>query len=214
MDYLSFTAGSVAGASLLAVAAWFLKRLIVAWIDMQVKRYEQETNRDVEIHLAKVRADLRITEIAKEVAFPKVYAKQFEVLDELYNKLIEMMSIAAGIIYGWSPGKPEDEKQKFRTAYFEAKNLYLKTSIYIPKKLADRIFSIVNKLNDANTEDSLVEMRFARKGVSDDTWEKMWARKEALFKQIDHEWPAVIESLRQHIRQQLGVEDIPPDDQK
>ena len=175
----------------------------------ELAKFNQESHRDIQIQLEKVKADLRGSEIAKETSFPRIYAKQCETIEQLYEKLLEMQSLCSSIAWGWIDTTPDEGRIKFRTIYLATKNQFLRSNIYLPKALSDKLSSVIERITKLSHDDSMVEMKLARKQSDDLTWKKIWDTKDALLKEMEHDLPSIMDELRGYLRHQLGVEDLP-----
>ena len=117
-------------------AIWLLKVSIEAAIkrsaDLTIRKAELASSREI----ALINAGIKAAEITRQVSYPEIYKKQFDLIDQLYNSLLEFQQISiivVGAIY--EINKEEEFREKYYSTWHAMRNAFYRTSIYLPKSL-------------------------------------------------------------------------------
>ncbi len=199
---------SIICTAIFSAAVWLLKvsieKAITRSADLTIKKAEAAANKEIEI----IRAGLKVSEITRQISYPEVFKRQLDLIDKLYNNLLEFHQLSVIAVNGMYDNAKENE---FRDNYYKAmhklKDSFYRTAIYLPKSLAERYEQLFRDIKDVTHQNIMVEIEICRPEKSD-MWNKLWENKTKIISKVNDEIPPLIDQLRDHIRRVLNIDDV------
>ena len=203
-------ATSIVSTAILAVLGYFMRATIGELLTGRVRqRYAKDLEQhksslktEGEITLERLKSELQADAAISQIRHSTQYEKAAGVIVGVHGRMDDAFNAVAAytsILETPSMGTKAARREKVNESIIELRDYYRKNRIYLPTALAKRIKQLEEQLFDAADQFS---MNVEHREPNEDRATKAWT---AAYHKMKDEVKPMLETLEQHFRNMLGI---------
>jgi len=188
------------GALLWLTRTWLSERLkhsIKHEYDLALETVRAKLKAEAEVELVRLRSDLAIAAVQRQVRYAKVFERQVEVIAEVYSGLLSFVNVVSS--FADSPGKQTQEQ--LTESYSSFVKLCSSRRLYLPKKTANGLDAVMVKCRTAVRRVQLHERQKVAEVTPD------WNAIAKAWDILNDEIPQLLIRLEDDFREALGTQE-------
>lgn len=198
--FLQFISTVFGQATLLAAAAWLIKKLV----SNSMARDADAFRAQLQLNEAEFRNRLEIEAHRQNTVFSSLHTRRGETIAEVYALLSEAVATVATMVAPFQPAGDPDPKTKANSSAEAIRKLGARFSaarIWFSEETAQKMDSVMTELRGVHNDFNIVAMRSHRQGEAPDA--DAWMKS---FERVEKKVPELKAALEKDFRTLLGVE--------
>lgn len=179
------------------------KATLKAEMDFKMAEYQAKLESENAQSLERMRADLQIAAIQRQLQYKHLQEREAEAIAETYENLSDLMAKGAAyvsIVESQSMGSKAERRERLAAALAKFRERFRLHRLYLPRALADSVQSFKNEIF---TRTHKFANRVERDNHDHDVTE-LWAETDEYMQE---EAPALFDQLESEFRRRLGQEE-------
>lgn len=196
-------AAALGNATVVAVIGFLVKSIVSHQLDKDTAKYEAELKARTEHQLDRYRAELEKERIRLQISYGGIFENQADAVLALYRLCVRYRNDAY-----FAMDAPDNQLtlvDTFRATHIALYECYEQNRILLSESVDRAVRQFVHDFYVKVPQHQRIQRQYERV-QTDEAFDRLWQRQEALRKSIEEEMPALLEQLVAMMREMLGSE--------